>query len=185
MSKPKATKEIEPIDTTHELTEGAPVATTPMFVEAERLLERMAELTTEIGHRAFEFFRMRGGELGRELDDWFNAEREVLRFVPVEMTETDSNILVTAAVPGFKPEEIEISIKDNLLIITGKTETKQRKDEESVVLDEWRSNQFLRQFTLPTPVDPVNATATLKDGILALTMPKTTAEPKKVAVVAA
>lgn len=185
MSKPKVTKEIEPVDTTHELTEGQRTANSPMFVEAERLLERMAEITTEIGHRAFEFFRLRGGEFGRELDDWFNAEREVLRSVLVDMTETDSNVLVTAAVPGFKPEEIEISIKENLLIITGKTETKQRTDEENVVLDEWKSNRFLRQFTLPTPVDPVNATATLKDGILSLTMPKTAAEPKKVAVVAA
>ena len=185
MSKPKEANEIATIDTTHELTEGTETDRTPVFVEAEKLFDRMAELTREIGGRAFEFFRMRGGGLGQELEDWFKAERELLRTVPVEITEKDGNVVVSAAVPGFKPEEIEVSVKDDVLIMSGKTEAKQRKSDENVILDEWNSNQFFRQFTLPAPVDPNNVTATLKDGMLELKMPKAAVEePKKIAVAA-
>jgi HSP20 family protein len=169
---PKAEAAVEP---------GKDVAMTPakpapLFVEAETLFERMAHVTNEIASRAFDMFRTRGGEWGRELDDWFKAEREVLRPVPVEIKENDTNILVTAAVPGFKPEEIEVSIKDNQLILSGETKASEETKDENVIVQEWKSNRFLRQFTLPSNVDANNIQAHLKDGLLELTMPKAPAE---------
>lgn len=153
-----------------------PAKAAPLFVEAETLFERMAHITNEIAHRAFDLFRTRGGEWGKELDDWFNAEREVLRPVPVEIKETDANVIVTAAVPGFKPEEIEVSVKGDLLILSGETAVNEKKEDENVIVQEWKSNRFLRQFTLPSNVDPDNIQANLKDGMLELTMPKAPAE---------
>jgi HSP20 family molecular chaperone IbpA len=90
----------------------------PVFVEAEAMFEKFAEITKDTAQRAFEFFRQRGGELGREVDDWFKAENEVLRPVAIEMTESDTAFSVSAAVPGFKPEEIEVSVKNDLLMIS-------------------------------------------------------------------
>jgi HSP20 family protein len=161
------------------------VATTPapLFVEAETLFEKMAHITNEIASRAFDMFRLRGGEWGKELDDWFNAEREVLRPVPIEIKEKDNNLIVTAAVPGFKPEEIEVSVKDNQLVLSGETKASEEKEDENVITREWKSNRFLRQFTLPSSVDPNNVQANLKDGMLELTMPKAPVEePKKIPV---
>lgn len=157
----------------------------PVFVEAEKLFDRMAEITNDIGQRAFDFFRQRGGEFGKELDDWFRAEREILRPTPVEITETDNSIFVSAAVPGFKPEEIEVSVKGDTLILSGKTETKEKKENANTILNEWRSNQFFRQFTLPSEVDTEKVEAKLKDGMLELTLPKAAGtEAKKIAVAA-
>lgn len=155
----------------------------PLFVEAEKMFERFAEITKETAQRAFEFFRDRGGEFGRELDDWFKAENEILRPTPVEITESDGNIFVKAAVPGFKPEEIEVSINGNVLILSGQMETKDEKPDKDVVIREWASNRFYRELPLPSEVMSDKATAKLTDGMLELTLPKAAAhEAVKVAV---
>lgn len=142
------------------------------FVEVEKLVDKMADLTFETAGKAYDLFRMRGGEWGRELDDWFRAETEVLRPVPVEIKEIDENIIVNAAVPGFKPDEIEVSVKDDLLILSGETKASDEKKDENVIVREWKSNKFLRQFTLPSNVDANKVEAHLTDGILKLIMPK-------------
>jgi HSP20 family protein len=181
--KAKEAKEIAPLDTSHELTDGKGDMLAPAFVEAETLFDRMADVTDQIARRAFEFFCQRGGELGQELEDWFRAESELLRPVPVEVTEIDGAILVTAAVPGFEADEIEVSVKDDALIMSGTSQARERKADENVTLDEWTSSQFLRQLTLPSPVDSTNVTATLRDGMLELKLPKKAAEePAKISV---
>ena len=145
---------------------------TPVFVEAEKMFDKLSEITTETASRAYDFFRERGGEFGLELDDWFKAEREILRPVTVEIRESDGNIIVSAAIPGFKPDEIEVSIKDRRLILSGQTEAREEKEKENVLFTEWRSNRFFRQVTLPATVDADKVVARLKDGILDLKMPK-------------
>lgn len=154
----------------------------PMFVEAEKMFERFADLTRETAHKAYEFFLKRGGELGKEIDDWFKAEAEILRPVAVEITETDKRINVTAAVPGFKPEEIEISVDGDVLILSGETETETKKEEENTVYSEWRSNRFFRRLTLPAEVEAEKVKANLKDGVLTLKLPK--AAPREVKQIA-
>jgi len=188
MNKNKETQEVTTAAASLQKTSGvgdAQPVRPPVFVEAEKLFERMAELTTQIGQRAFDFFRQRGGEFGRELDDWFKAENEVLRPVPVKITEANNDILVTAAVPGFKPEDIEISVNGDTLILSGKTEVEEKNEDANIVINEWKSDQFFRQFTLPSPVDAEKVVAKLKDGILELTLPKTAGnEAKKIAIAA-
>lgn len=157
----------------------------PMFVEAEKMFEKLADLTHEIGHKAYEFFLKRGGDFGREIDDWFRAEAEILRPVMIDITQTDKDINVRAAVPGFKPEEIEISINDKMLILSGKTEKEAKKEDENTFYSEWHSNRFFRRLLLPADVDAENVKAHLKDGILQLTLPKAAPrEAKNIAVAA-
>lgn len=157
----------------------------PIFVEAEKMFERLAELTRETTQRAFEFFVRRGGDFGKEFEDWFRAEAEILRPVKIEITETDKLFNVSAMVPGFKPEEIEISVKDKTLIMSGEAKAESRKEEENTVYTEWRSNRFFRQLTLPAEIDPDKVKANLKDGILSLKLPKAAPhEVKHIAVAA-
>lgn len=155
----------------------------PVFVEAEKMFDKLAELTKETAAKAYEFFQKRGGEFGKEIDDWFNAESKVLRSVAVEITETDGSVNVSAAVPGFRPEEIEISVKDDLLIMSGRNEKREEREDENLVYSDWEGNQFFRQLTLPSVVDAEKVQAELKDGILKLSLPKVAAqEAKSVAV---
>ena len=157
----------------------------PIFIEAEKMLDKMAGITMETAAKAFEFFRERGGEWGKELDDWFNAEREILRPVPIEIKDTDKTLYVTAAVPGFKADEIEVSVKDNFLILSGNAEARNTKNDDNLVVSEWKSNRFCRQLELPAMVMVDKVEARLADGMLELTLPKAAAqEPTKILVAA-
>lgn len=155
----------------------------PMFVEAEKMFERFAENSREIAKRAFDFFQERGREWGTQLDDWFKAESEILRPAPVEITENPKNVNVKLSVPGFKPEEIEISVLDDKLFISGEASSETRKEDEETFYTEWKSNKFCRQFALPAHVDPDNVYAELKDGVLWLTFNKIAEkEPSKIEI---
>jgi HSP20 family protein len=158
--------------TSKEELEGKPNGFKPILVEAEKMFERLADITKETAHKAFEFFQRRGGELGHEIDDWFRAESEVLLPVTVEVTETDEQINIRAAVPGFKAEDIEVSVRDNILILSGETESRDKGEDENTVFSEWRSNKFCRQLRLTCEVDAEKVAANLKDGVLQLTLPK-------------
>ena len=136
------------------------------------MFERMAEVTRRAAENAFSFFSERGGELGRELEDWFKAETELLRPAPIEITENPKEIKVKAIVAGFDPEDIEVKVKDNSLTINGESEEKKRNDDESTFYSEWRSNRFFRQMTLPSEVDAERTRADLSDGVLEIVLPK-------------
>lgn len=144
----------------------------PIFVKAEHLFEQMEKMYRTIADRAFELFSHREPNLGNDWEDWFRAESELLRRTPVEMTEADGALKVTIEVPGFKPEDLKVSVEPLSLMVDGKVETtEEKKEEEKTVYTEYRSNRIFRTLPLPKEVDPAQAKATLKDGILTLTLP--------------
>lgn len=144
----------------------------PVFVEIEKLLTEMKEFTTSIAQRAYEFFEARGRELGHDLEDWVRAETELVRHIPVEIKDTEQTVIVRAEVPGFTANDIKVSVEQRQLMLSGKIEATTEEKTEATVYNERRSQQFYRAMTLPTDVDATNATASLKDGVLELTLPK-------------
>lgn len=156
--------------------DGKAHAISPMIVEAEKMFDRISDLTSKTAQRAYELFRNRGVELGTQLDDWFRAEAEILRPTPVKISETDDTVKISAEVPGFKPDEIEVSVKDNLLILTGETKSEEKQEGEDTFYSEWRSKHFCRQLTLPSEVETGSVEALLKDGILQMSFKKKAAE---------
>lgn len=148
----------------------------PLFVEAEKLIERMEDVTRSVAKRAYEFFEARGRQIGSELEDWFRAESELLRPVPVTMKENADQITVLAEVPGFKAEEIKVSAEPHRLLIEGDSEQvseeKSKQEPEKVVFSERRTDRFYRSISLPVEVDPAQVVANLKNGVLEITLPK-------------
>ena len=161
-------------------------APAPVFIEAEKMFDRMAQISRETALKAFEFFERRGMSFGAHLDDWLMAESELLRPVPVEITETKDTVKIRAATPGFKPEEIEVSIKDKILFLSGESKLEEKHEDENTFYTEWRSNRFCRQLELPSEVESEGVEAQLKDGILSLNLKKKAfQEADKIAVKAA
>lgn len=144
----------------------------PILVEAEKLVKQIEKLTRSVAKRAYEFFEERGHQIGNELEDWFRAEAEFLRPVPVEMKEGENLFIVRAEAPGFKANEIRISAEPERLIIEGRTEASTEEESEKTVFSERRSNQFCRSLRLSAEIDPAKVSATLKDGMLEITLPK-------------
>lgn len=158
----------------------------PAFVEAEKMFDKFAEITKETAARAYRYFSESGAQFGHHLEDWLRAESETLRTAPAKITDVDGTTTVMVAVPGFKPEEIEVSIKDDLLMVFGQTSTEDDHGEEGVIYSEWQTNRFMRKLALPYSVDTDHIDATLDNGVLTLTMKKKEEiEAVKVAVKAA
>jgi HSP20 family protein len=141
----------------------------------ENLMDRANKMSQAITRRAYEIFEGNGRRFGHELEDWFKAEMDMLHPVHVNIAESRDNLEVKAEVPGFKENEIEVSVEPNRLTISGKHETETTKEEKKgkTVYSEFCSNQILRIVDLPASVDAEKTTATLKNSVLQLTMPKT------------
>ncbi len=143
-----------------------------IFVKAEHLFEDFAKNTQEIAQRAFERFEQRGFEFGHELEDWFKAERELLKRVPIEIKDADGKLAIRAEVPGFTANDLKVSVEPNRITIKGETETKSEKKDVGMIYSECKSNKVFRTFDLPGQVEADKATATIKDGVLNLVIPK-------------
>ena len=152
----------------------APEPTGLKLVEPKSLLERINQIHETIARRAFEFFEHDGGPFGHELDHWFRAESEMLHPVHMSISESDEALIVQAEVPGFNAHELQISLEPRRLTISGKRETtKEDKKKGKTIYTERCSNELLRLIDLPSEIDASKSTATLKNGVLELYLPKT------------
>lgn len=88
-----------------------------------------------------------------------------------DMYETDTELVVKAELPEVKQSDIDIRIKDNTLIIEGERKLR-RTITEGYHRIERSYGRFVRSFSLPCFVEQDNITATLKDGILQIVLPK-------------
>jgi HSP20 family protein len=148
--------------------EAAPIKLLP----GSNLFDRIQELSNSIARRAFEIFEDRGSALGRDLEDWLRAESELLHPVHLDIAESDDAITVRAEVPGFSANELDVGVEGRRLTICGKRETSEQRKSKKTIYAECCSNQICRAVDLPAEVDTSKVTATLKDGVLELVMPK-------------
>jgi HSP20 family protein len=148
---------------------------------ASDFFERANEILAEISRRAYEIFEGNGRPIGRGLEDWLQAERELLHPVHIQLGESREALELKAEVPGFNEKELSISVEPRRLTITGKRETKKEETKGKTVYSETCANEIMRVVELPVEVDTEKVTATLKNGILELSLPKT-AKAKSVKV---
>jgi HSP20 family protein len=159
----------------------SPAPASLKLVPPAELFDRMGKIYDSIARRAFELFESNGRGLGRDLEHWFRAESELLHPVHIDLTETEDSLAVRAEVPGFTAKDIEVSIEPSRLTITGKRETREERKDKKILYQEHCSDQIMRVIDLPAAVDGEKASATIKDGMLEVTLPKA-APPKKVTV---
>ena len=136
------------------------------------VFDQIQDTFNAISCRAYEIFEGKGRTFGRDLEDWLQAERELVHPVHVSIEESDESITVKAEVPGFSEKELEIGVEPHRLTITGKRETKKEEKKGKIVCAECCSDQILRIVNLPADVQTDKVTATLKSGVLEFTMPK-------------
>ncbi len=105
-------------------------------------------------------------------------------FVPaLDVSETEDGYLVEAAVPGLKPEDLEITLENNVLTIKGQTRQENEDKQRSYHRIERRFGSFQRTIGLPTTVKADAIQAKLEHGVLKLDIPKAEEiKPRKIAV---
>ena len=142
------------------------------IVDGESFLDRMKEIYQSVAERAFALFEGRDHVPGHDLEDWFQAERELLIPVAVEMAEYDDRYTFKVETAGFNEKEIEVSVEPRRLFISGKTEKTDEKKEEETSYTEQSSSEFFRAIDLSVEVDPAKAEAVFNAGVLNVTLPK-------------
>jgi HSP20 family protein len=102
---------------------------------------------------------------------------------PVDIFERQDHLVIRAEVPGVDMEDMDIRIENGVLTLHGERKQETEVQEQNAYRMERIYGMFTRSFSLPTTVDAAKVTATYKDGVLEVTVPKIeTAKPKNVEI---
>ena len=131
--------------------------------------------------------------LGRLVDaegSWpFSQARYVLEGnLALDVADDGGNYVVTASLPGFKPEEVEVTVSDRTVTVTAETKAEDQRTAEAkrYVVRERFVGKLARSVTLPDRIDSSRSVATHEHGVLTLTLPKNSSDQaKRLPVVAA
>jgi HSP20 family protein len=129
------------------------------FNELRRMQETMNHLWRGFGASTTE---------GQEMETWA---------VPLDVVQQGDNFVIHASLPGINPDNIDVSIEDNVLTIRGQSAHESEHKEGSYLMQERRSGSFYRALRLPETVDTDQAHPFYEHGVLTITIPK--AESKK------
>lgn len=136
-------------------------------------LGRLSDLRNEID-RLFE----------APFGEWSQASNLLSGWTPsLDVHEDKDNVYVRAEVPGMKKSDIEVSLHDGMLSISGERKQETRNEDSEVYRAERFFGRFHRSVALPTAVAGDKVKAQYKDGVLTVTLPKTEeAKPKQIDV---
>jgi HSP20 family molecular chaperone IbpA len=104
----------------------------------------------------------------------------------VDIYETAQQIMLLADLPGVKPDDLKVDLRDNILTISGDVDKSGNGNgSERDLLIEYEVGRYFRQFSLSEVIDQGRIDAQLKDGVLHLTLPKVAkASPRTIKVTA-
>ena len=101
----------------------------------------------------------------------------------VDVQETAKSFVFTAELPGLGKDDIEITLEENLLTLSGARELDEKAEDETYHRIERVYGKFSRSFTLPSQVDNTLVEASFKDGLLTIEVPKSEqAQPRKIEI---
>ncbi len=101
----------------------------------------------------------------------------------VDIYESDEAFVATADLPGLKKDDIDVSIEDNVLTVSGERKFEESDDDGTFRRVERSYGTFRRSFALPRGVDSAKVEARFEDGVLNLTLPKSeVAKSRKITV---
>jgi len=102
---------------------------------------------------------------------WRSLEMPDYTF-PVDVSETDNEVVVKAALPGVKSDDVDISVSEGALHIKAEARSEEKTEKENYYRREIRYGAFARSIPLPTRVDFEQAEAEMADGVLTIRLPK-------------
>jgi HSP20 family protein len=92
--------------------------------------------------------------------------------LPLDVTSTADALIVEAAMPGIKPEDVEITVENGTLSIRGEQRQERREGEGENLVQEIRRSSVSRTVSLPSGLEPDKASASFEHGMLTLRIPK-------------
>jgi len=139
---------------------------------ADLLSKRIEALVDQVRQRAYELSQLRLGEGFHELDDWLQAEHELLACQRCEVHELEGKLIAELDAADFEPTDLRVSVLGHDIVIEG---TSRRLDASQMLVPEVGRSMFLRVF-LSDEFDPGTLKAELHNGVLQLSAEKTKAD---------
>ena len=135
----------------------------------QRVLNHLAQLMRSVHEqiRARAFQQPRGE--GHELENWLEAERDVLYSPACMLTETQDEIRLEAAVPCVDAKSLQVDVMPHSITIEGRMMKTKACRGETIHRLKFGREQLLRQLDLPARINPKYAKATLENGVLNIT----------------
>lgn len=96
--------------------------------------------------------------------------------IPLDVFEEGDKVKVQASMPGVSPENVKVSIEDDVLTIRGETAEEHEVPSERYYMRERRAGAFYRALRLPDTVDQEKITSEYRNGVLTVTLPKRESE---------
>lgn len=128
-------------------------------------------------------------DIRRRMDEmmqraYSGAEGEQAAFgMEMDVSETEDAYEIDASVPGIKPEDIDVTLDNNVLTIRGQTKAEREEKGKTYHVRERRMGSFARSITLPSTVSADRIDARYEDGVLKLRLPKAEeARPKRIEI---
>lgn len=117
------------------------------------------------------------GENGKKDASWMEEENDEAELT-VDVYQTQSEVIVQTMVAGVRPEDLELTLSRDMITIRGKREESRIIEEENYFAKELYWGAFSRTILLPTEVDPEEAEAIEKHGLLTIKLPKVDKDKK-------
>jgi HSP20 family molecular chaperone IbpA len=139
--------------------------------KSDSLWDQIRKMEERITNRAHEIFTSNGSMFGRDLDDWFSAEKELVWKPAIEVKEQDNHYEVQAAIAGIDPKDVKIEVTSEELLIRGETRSERRDEKGKVFYSEFQAGSLFRSVRFPKRVDPNKVKAEIKNGLLTVMAP--------------
>jgi HSP20 family protein len=134
-------------------------------------LPALADFRQEMNRLLDEFFRR--GPLA--MQPFFDTAESSAWVPAVDISETDTAITIRAELPGLSPEDVDVSVSEDRVVIAGEKKSASESTRNGWTHRECRSGSFTRSIPLPEPIDPDRVTARYEHGVLAVEMAKSEA----------
>jgi HSP20 family molecular chaperone IbpA len=149
----------------------------PIAIVLPHILRRKRNaIQMMIAQRAYELFERRGRLPGHQMEDWAQAESELLYPCCINLKESSEAIVLRADLPGsFTPEQLRVSIEPRQVMIDGEREISVicgHADKTRTTHTETRIQRIFRVYELPTDADASRATAALLGSTAEIRLPK-------------
>ncbi|HVZ15563.1 MAG TPA: Hsp20/alpha crystallin family protein, partial [Terriglobales bacterium] len=139
--------------------------------------QKIEGIMDAIRNKAYSLFQARNGNGGSEFEDWLQAERETIAIPSAELLESDKDVRLKVAVPGFSAKEIEVTATPSEFVVRAESSHTHEGQKANVTFCEFGDKALFRRIALPTSIDVDKVSASLEDGILQVAAPK--AEQKR------
>jgi len=115
---------------------------------------------------------------------WTNGQSSLATYyLPVDVAETENSYRIQATLPGFKPEQVEVTVNDGVLSIEAKRSEEKTEGEGRYLRREVFFGNYRRRLALPADVKPEDVKADFENGVLTVQVPRAPKpQPVKVAV---